>query len=146
MVLNEVLDEDDRTLEWFAGLDAEQRRALPRWAIRFHVLPLLYARERWAEAGDLLREPLVALEDVLEHARMHGSDRYEDPGSYVRHLILEGHVAQARLLKRRIWGVYRGVAAIHRSLRAAGRETEAAAVREAALLFEDSARMRAAVA
>jgi hypothetical protein len=126
--------------------DAERCRALPRWAIPFHVLPLLYEQERWAEAGELIGEPLVALEEVLDHARMHGPDHDKNGGAYVRHLVLEGQGTTARRVHRRLLGLYRGVAAIHRSLRAAGREAEAAAVREAALQFEDSPALRAALA
>ncbi len=145
VVLNEALAEDERTLAWFGGLDAERRRALPEWAIRFHILPLLYEQERWADAGDLMVEPFVALEEVLERARMRGPERHVNEGAYERHLILEGQLARARRVRRRVPGVYRGVAAIHRSLRAAGRETEAGAVRKAALRFEDSAAMRSAL-
>ena len=146
VVLNEALDQDERTLAWLDGLDAERRRALPASTIRFHVLPLLYERERWSEAGALLREPLVAVEEALERARMRGSEREPDRGAYERHLILEGQVATARRVRRRVLGLYRAITTIHRSLRAAGREAEAAAVREAALRFEDSAAMRAALA
>ena len=146
VVLNEALDEDDRTLAWLSGLDVERRRALPEWAILFHLLPLLYEQERWADAGELIREPLVALEHVLEYARMFGAEPDDDQGAYERHLILEGQVAAARQVRRRILGVHRGVATIYRSLRAAGREGEAAIVREAALRFEDSVAMRAALA
>jgi hypothetical protein len=146
VILNEALDEDDRTLAWLSGLDLERRRTLPEWAIRFHLLPLLYEQERWADAGELIREPLVALEKVLERARTRGPELDDDHGAYERHLILEGQVAVARRVRRRILGVHRGVATIYRSLRAAGREAEAAIVREAALRFEESAAMRAALA
>ena len=146
VVLNEALDEDDRSLAWLGGLDAEQRRALPKWALRFHLVPLLLERERWAEAGELIGAPHEAIEELLERARIRGPVRDKDDGAYERHLILEGQVAAARRVRRRGWGLYRGVAALHRSLRAAGREAEADAVREAALGFEDSAAMRAAVA
>jgi hypothetical protein len=146
VVLNEALNQDDRTLAWLDELDVERRRTLPTWAIRFHLLPLLYERERWADAGGLIGDPLAALEEVLELARSRGPERREDDGSYERHLIREGQVATARRVRRRIVGLYRGAAAIHRSLRAAHRDAEAAAVREAALRFEDSAAMRAAVA
>ena len=145
VVLNEALDEDDRTHAWFSELDIERRRVLPEWAIRFHLLPLLYEQGRWADAGELIREPLVALEQVLEHARMRGPEPDDDHGAYERHLILEGQVAAARRVRRRILGVHRGVATIYRSLRAAGREAEADIVREAALRFEESAAMRAAL-
>jgi hypothetical protein len=143
VVLNEALDEDHRTLAW---LDTVRRREVPEWAVRFHLLPLLYEQERWADAGELIREPLVSLERVLEYARMRGPEPDEDPGAYERHLILEGQVAAARRVRRRILSVHRGVATIYRSLRAVGREAEAAAVQEAALRFEESRAMRAAVA
>jgi hypothetical protein len=146
VVLNDVLDEEGRTLAWFDGLDAERRRALPGWAIEFHLVPLLYERERWRDAGELLTEPLEAVETLLDRARAPGSEREGDHGAYERHLILEGEVAQARRVRRHFPGLYRGVTAIYRSLRAAGREAEAAAVREAALRFDDTAAMRAALA
>jgi hypothetical protein len=98
-----------------------------------------------ADAGGLIGDPLAALEEVLERARSRGPEHREDDGSYERHLIREGQLATARRVRRRIVGLYRGVAAIHRSLRAAGREADAAAVREAALRFEQCAAMRAAL-
>jgi hypothetical protein len=145
VVLNEILDQDGRTLAWLDGLDAERRRALPEWATRVTVLPLLYERERWADAGPFIGDPLAYLDEVLERARRFEPHRGGDRGAYERHLIREGQVAEARHMRRHVVGLHRGVAMIHRSLRAAGREADAAAVREAALRFEDSAAMRKAL-
>jgi hypothetical protein len=144
VVLNEAIHDDDRTLAWLDGLDAERRRALPEWAVKFRLLPLLYERERWLDAGGLIRDPMGDLDAILERARRLGSRRRDDR-VYERYLIIEGRLDGAQATRRLGRGLYADVAAIHRSLVAAGRADEAAAVKEAALRFDDSAAMRAAL-
>jgi hypothetical protein len=146
VVLNDALNEDEISLSWFISLSSEQRRALPRGSVKFHLLPLLYERESWAEAGSLLQDPLEELEEIFERARTLGPVRERDLGAYERHLIIEGRPGAARRdIKRLSRGLYRDVAAIYRSLIAAARDGEAAAVKDAALRFEDTPAMRAAL-
>jgi hypothetical protein len=112
-VLNQVLGEDERTLVWFDTLDDEQRRTLPPFLSDAQLPRLLFARERWADAGALIRDPIAELETI------HTTSITGRP--------------------------YRRIAQLHRSLVAAGRHADAAAVREAALRDDDSPAMRAAL-
>jgi hypothetical protein len=144
VVLNDAIHDDERTLAWLDGLDAEKRRALPDGLVRFHLLPLLYERERWLDAGGLIRDPMGDLDRILERATRLGIGR-RDYRAYERHLIIDGRPAEARATRRLGRGLHADVAAIYRSLAAAGRADEAAAVKEAALRFDDSAAMRAAL-
>ncbi len=144
VVLNDAIDDDESTLAWLDGLDSDRRRALPDGVVVFHLLPLLYERERWQDAGGLIREPLQDLETILERAKELGDTRERDHAAYRRHLIAEGRLAEAKDTRRLSRGLYCDVAALHRSLVAAGRDQIAAEVRDAALRFEDSAAMRGA--
>lgn len=112
-ILNEALGEGERTLAWFDTLDAEQRRALPDILTDGMLPALLIERERWADAGALFQEPVMAV-NVIHLTSI--------PGEFPR-----------------------GIARLHRSLVAAGRDADAAGVREAALEIEDSPAMRAAL-
>jgi hypothetical protein len=145
LILNEALDEEERTLAWLRGLDARERRALPFGVTRFRLLPLLYEREQWADAGSVIRDPLNELKAIIERADLLGPLRSRDLRAYRHDAILEGEPEQARTLGRFSRGLYGDVAVLCRSLRAAGRDVDAAAVKEAALRHEDSVAMRAAV-
>jgi hypothetical protein len=145
VVLNNAIHDEERTLAWLDGLDADRRRALPDGLVRFELLPLLYERERWLDAGGLIRDPMGDLESVLDRAKSLGSVRRRDVRAYERNLIIDGRPAEARSLRRLGRGLHGDVAALHRSLVAAGRAEEAAAVKEAALRFDGSAAMRAAL-
>jgi hypothetical protein len=145
VVLNDAMGDDERTLAWFDGLDSGQRRALHEGVFKFHLLPLLYERERWAEAGDLIRDPLVQLERLAERAKMLDGVSDRDFAAYRRHLIADGDHVEAAGLRRLSRGLHAEVAALYRSLVAAGRGQEAAAVKEGALRIEDSPAMRAAL-
>jgi hypothetical protein len=64
---------------------------------------------------------------------------------YERRLISLGQRTAAKQLKRHARGLHADVAALYRSLAAAHRAADAAAVKAAALRFEDSPAMRAAL-
>jgi len=145
VVLNEILGDDDRTIAWFDTLASHQLPALPE-RLAYSLRPLLYERERWKDAGALIRHPMDDLSEILERAKMFAAVKPADFAAYERHLILEGRPEEARSARR--WmrrSLHGDVAALYRSLMAAGREAEAAAVKDAALSFEDSAAMRAAL-
>jgi len=145
VVLDDVLGDEARTLAWFDALDDDQKHGLPE-IFSLHLVPLLYERERWKDAGGLIRNPIEDLDAIIERAQRFGEVRPGDHGAYERYLILEGRAAEARRARRhRSRGLHGDVMILHRSLTAAGREQDAAAVRDAALRFEDSAAMRAAL-
>jgi hypothetical protein len=145
VVLNDIVGDDDHTLAWLDRLDAGQRRALRGGLIPLHLVPLLYERERWADAGALIEDPMADLERIFEQAKTFADVRPRDLGAYRRHLIEEGRLTEAKATRRLSQGLHRDVAMLHRSLVAAGRDEEAATVKDAALRFEDSSAMRAAL-
>jgi hypothetical protein len=114
IVLNRALGDNERTVAWLDRLDPEQRRALPDGLVDLYLVPLLLERQRWAEAGALLRDPLDELDRRDRSARIIG-------------------------------GLYGQVSELYRCLVAAGRDQDAAAVRDAALQIEDSPAMRKAL-
>jgi hypothetical protein len=114
VVLNKALREPERSLAWLDGLSADQRTALPDSVVDLWLVPLLLKRERWADAGALIRDPLEELGRRETYAGITG-------------------------------GLCRQVAELHRCLLAAGRDEDAAAVRDAALRIEDSPAMRNAL-
>jgi hypothetical protein len=134
IVLNATLGEAARTLSWFDGLSAEAQEALPA-AIVSRVTPMLFERERWADAGRLLRDPLQSLRT---HAEMLDRGR-----SNPMPTAIEPHrsVLEEALLD----GLRKEAAQLVRSLKAAGRELDAAAVKREALRLDDSPEMRAAL-
>jgi hypothetical protein len=111
LVLNETLGEEELTLAWIDGVAPAVRASLPP-AFHHLLLRLLFARERWSDAGPLITDPL----GQIEHAYLSTAASFR---------------AQAR--------------AVYRSLRAAGRDAEAAAVKDAALARDRSPAMRAAL-
>jgi hypothetical protein len=68
--------------------------------------------------------------------------RWEDAGTMIRDPLAE---LESQTYASITGGLYRRVAELHRSLVAAGRDRDAAAVREEALRIEDSPAMRAAL-
>jgi hypothetical protein len=62
VVLNHELGDSERTVTWLDGLGPEQRRALPDGLVDLHLVPLLLERQRWADAGALIRAPLEELD------------------------------------------------------------------------------------
>jgi hypothetical protein len=114
VVLNKALREPERSMAWLDGLSADQRSALPDGLVDLWLVPLLLKRQRSADAGALIRDPLEELDRRETHAGITG-------------------------------GLYRRVAELHRCLVAAGRDQDAAAVRDAARRIEDSPAMRNAL-
>jgi hypothetical protein len=136
IVLNQSLGDTGRTLSWFDGLNAGAQAGLSA-AVIHRLPPLLIERERWADAGRLIRDPL---EELGFHAAM-------------LHLFLNDHdllpemnASHQNALRRSVLRAFREeVAQLLRCLREADREVEAAAVKRKALELDDSAEMRAAL-
>jgi hypothetical protein len=134
IVLNATLGEPARTLSWFDGLSAEARQDLPAATVS-RVMPMLHEHERWADAGRLLRDPLQTLRT---HAEMLAMSR-----SNPMPTALEPH--RTVLEETLLHGLRKEAAQLVRSLKAAGRELDAAAVKREALRLDDSPEMRAAL-
>jgi len=134
IVLNESLGEAIRTLSWFDGLASEAQSAIDT-AIISRVIPMLLERERWADAGRLIRDPL---QDLRVHAAMlHMGRSFPMPDT------LEPH--RSAFEETMLEGLREEAAKLVRSLQAAGRDVDAAAVKREALRLDDSPAMRAAL-
>jgi hypothetical protein len=125
LLLNQVLGQQDRTLEWFAGIKADPRfAAVIEHCARWLFEPLKES-QRWADIGRLFPNPLAAL------AELYYRESFGAPPS-----LALGH----RLAKR-----FRDDASVlYSGLRAIGRTAEAKAVREEALRRDPSDEMRRA--
>ena len=135
IVLNESLGEATRTLSWFDGLAPGEQSVLPASFIS-RVMPMLLERERWIDAGRLIRDPL---EELRTHGSMLHMDRtYPDAAE-----IVASH--RSMFEEAMLEGLRKEAAQLVRSLQAAGRDVDAAAVKREALRLDDSPEMRAAL-
>ena len=134
IVLNATLREAERTLSWFDGLAPEEQSAL-HTSIISRVMPMLLERERWADAGRLIRDPL---EELRSHgAMLHMGRNFPMPDTVAPH--------RSALEETMLEGLRKDAAQLVRSLQAAGRDVDAAAVKREALRLDDSPEMRAAL-
>lgn len=134
MVLNEVVGEADRTLAWFEGVDVHALAdsvvscCIPR------LVPLLRRRGRWAEIGQLFRDPLAEVR--LNH------DMVVQSETQLTHMPAAVRQRTDELMK----DLFREQSAVlYRGLCAAGRTEEAAAVQREAIRLDPSADMREAL-
>jgi thioredoxin 1 len=128
VVLNEMLEDDDRTLAWFdaAKADAAQADTLERLAT--HLVPKLRARRRWADIGGLHRDPLATLARTQEIASEAVAGLPAEMAGELRAAMTQFFRDEACLLSI--------------SLRAAGRANEAAQVEEEARRLDSSDELR----
>jgi hypothetical protein len=135
MVLNEIVGQAERTLTWFDAIavadlpDAFLAQCIPR------LVPLLRRRGRWAEIGRLFRDPLAKLREdhaTLVRANAASANQRGFRGMSPQDLMNDLFREQTHILVR--------------SLRAAGRSDEAAAIAREALALDDSPEMHDAVA
>jgi hypothetical protein len=135
MVLNEIVGQAERTLIWFDRItladlpDRFVEGSIPR------LVPLLRRRGRWAEIGRLFRDPLAKLRadyDAMVQANQASASQRGFRGMSPHDLMKDLFREQTHILVR--------------SLRAAGRSDDAAAIALQALVLDDSPEMGAAVA
>jgi len=134
IVLNASLGEAARTLSWFDGLAPEEQSA-QHTAIISRVMPMLIERERWADAGRLIRDPLAELR--THGAMLHMGRTFPMPDTVAPH--------RSALEETMLEGLRKEASQLVRSLQAAGRDVDAAAVKREALRLDDSPQMRDAL-
>ena len=99
------------------------------------VMPMLIERERWADAGRLIRDPLA---ELRTHAAMlHMGRTFPMPDTVAPH--------RSALEETMLEGLRKEASQLVRSLQAAGRDVDAAAVKREALRLDDSRQMRDAL-
>jgi thiol-disulfide isomerase/thioredoxin len=130
--LNGVLGEAERTLAWYDALPAA-RRARLAGLVEHDVVPLLLAKERWADAGQLYVDPLA----TLDRAAMIVTEIEK---------IAARREVPPRLITRTRDGFRTKAAQLVRALRAADRDGDADAVENKAREIDPSQEMATALA
>lgn len=128
IVLNEQLDQTDRTLAWFDRIknDADASKTLKRFS--FRIERLLEENNRLGDLGKLEKNPVAKIRS--EHAMIKMLPAMEDPE--MRKMVEESH---ARMFRNK-------AATVYTSLLLAGREDDAAKVASEAFTLEDSPELR----
>lgn len=133
-LLNQVLGQQDRTLEWFDRIKADPRYASVIEHCAWLLLEPLKDSQRWADIGRLYPDPLAALAELHEHVT------FGSPQPAARESD-----SSARLTRYQLERFREDVGILYSGLRAAGRATDAKAVREEALRLDPSEEMRRAL-
>jgi hypothetical protein len=135
LMLNHLLGQQDRTVEWFDSVAADPRYAPVIEHCARLLLEPLKARQRWADIGRLFSDPLAAL------AELHGPLDLWAPGPGEREDRSSAGVTRLMAQEFRA-----DVGVLYSGLRAAGRASDAKAVREEALRLDPSDEMKRALA
>jgi hypothetical protein len=131
LLLNQVLGQQDRTLEWFDGIKADPRYAPVIVHCARLLLRPLKEGQRWADIGRLFPDPLAAL------AELHKFVTFGSPEGRARKSATSAAVTRHMLERFRA-----DVGVLYSGLRAAGRASDAKVLREEALRLDPSEEMR----
>jgi tetratricopeptide (TPR) repeat protein/thiol-disulfide isomerase/thioredoxin len=132
LVLNGVLGEHERTLDWFDAVKGDPGHAGELEMGAHQLIELLVERERWADVGRLYRDPVAEL-----------TRRYNMGALPAVRAIPPDMLARLRQVMA---DSFRGHAALLlRCLRAAGRSTEATSLEAVALSLDPTDEMRQAL-
>jgi hypothetical protein len=133
LLLNQVLGQQDRTLEWFDSIKADPRYApVIEHCARLLLQPLKDG-QRWADIGRLFPDPLAALAELHKFVTF-GFQRVG------RESVTSAAVARHLLERFRT-----EVSVLYSGLRASGRASDAKAVREEAFRLDQSDDMKRAL-
>jgi hypothetical protein len=135
-VLNKVLGDDDMTIAWFDKVKNDPTQAPVVERLSVFLEQELQARGRWADIGRLIGDPIAKLE--LHHSVV----RHTDMPMMRRRF---GDEAFTRMRETTLTLFRRSVTELVRSLRAAGRHDDAAAVRAKALNLDPTEEMKNAL-
>jgi hypothetical protein len=133
ILLNRALEEEDRTLRWLDAVKKDAAHAQVLEHVAILLRDTLEERGRWADIGRLIVDPLASLAQA--HEMMHAMDAGSIPGDA---LAREYAALVDEEFRREVVVLYAG-------LRAAGRASEAKALRDEALLLDPSEEMRLAL-
>jgi hypothetical protein len=137
MVLNEILGDNARTLDWFDAVKADARYAALLEQVAHRLIPLLTERQRLADIGRLYADPVAHL--VRNHQITKPPESLAAATGGVPSEMLDK--IQGMLARR----FREDSALLVASLRAAGRPGEASAVENEARRLDSSAEMQAAL-
>jgi hypothetical protein len=145
IVLNEILSEPERTLEWFDEVKRDERYALVLDRCAHRLIDLLEKRQRFDDIGRLYKDPVATL--VKQHrTRLPPPNITAEPGPDVSEKI-RPHMRKIlqMLLDDLPKQVIGDAALMVKCLLAAGRTVEADAVEREARRIDPSEEMRAAL-
>jgi thiol-disulfide isomerase/thioredoxin len=133
LCLNEAVKEEEKTLAWFDRIknDADAKQTLERFSYRLQ--PLLEQRERWADVGRLIPDPIQKLKDDYGIMRMSSVGQGMDAA-----LKAQVQAMAKDNFRRRSSSLYAG-------LLAAGRFGDAQRFVTEATRLDDTAQMRVAL-
>jgi hypothetical protein len=134
LLLNQVLGQQERTLEWFDSVKSDPRYAPVIQHCARLLLEPLKESQRWADIGLLYSDPLRALAELHEFVTL-GSP---EPGA-------RENKTSVRLRRHLLERFRTEVGVLYSGLRAAGRTSDAKAVREEAIRLDPSDEMRRAL-
>jgi hypothetical protein len=135
VVLNDVVGESSKTLEWFDRVKAEPRWSSLITSIEFRLAPLLEAQSRWWDMAALYPDPMAKLESAHQMLEMSRNRPLHD--------MPKEQLDQIRSMDEEM---FRGTAGtLHAVLLAAGRDAEAMKIADESLKFDDSSAMRIAL-
>lgn len=132
IILNEVLSDEDATIAWFEAVKADKARKQEIDSVGFRIEHLLEQRERWADLGALLTDPVGRFQQSVEMMEMARKVRPE--------------AARNEFIDEANAGYLRDQASmLYAACLAANREADALAVAKAAIKYEDKPQMRLAL-
>ncbi|MFN0133689.1 MAG: thioredoxin family protein [Phycisphaerales bacterium] len=135
VALNDVVDEDERTLAWFDRIKNDEDAGPTLERQSFRLEQLLLSRERWADMARLARNPVAKLRS--DHRFMLSMNRFQPPGL---------DEAEKALMASRNRTDFRDKAGrLYAGLLALDRDEDAARLTEEATKLDDDAGMRAAL-
>lgn len=116
--LNQVIGDEDATLAWYEDVRDDSEAARRIAAVERELFALLARRQRWAEAGRVLRDPVArAQEIVTRNARVaQTEDLKRQPAS--KRAMIERY--QKRRFRRRLMDLYAACLAADRDPQAEG--------------------------
>ena len=132
LVLNGVLGEHERTLDWFDAVKGDPANAAELEMGAHHLIELLVERQRWTDIGRLYRDP------VAELTRRHKMGVLPTGGAIPPEMLATLRQVMANNFREH-------AALLLRCLRAAGRSTEAESLEAEALSLDPSDEMRQAL-
>lgn len=134
IVLNEVVGESKRTLEWFDRIKDKPNRDKVLQFGTFRIERLLEENERWADLGRLWEDPIRELKQDFSRLEMSRNMRGEFSPEQKKSI----EEAQSRNFREKVGNMYVG-------LLAAGRDKDAEELAGEAVDLDDTAAMRIAL-
>jgi hypothetical protein len=138
IVLNGVVGDDQRTLEWFDRIRHDRRHSPLLEHVSFRIERLLVEQGRWKDYGELIGDPIAKLRFEVHALNSRPKFKAQQTGRMDEDLRANMEELPLRLFRENISKVYAG-------LLAAGREAEAQKFADEGRKADQSPKMVAAL-